>query len=89
MIDRVEHAAGLLGRGAEHDGRLSAVGADLDADAVAKVGDRRVVQRAAFVGGHEADDLRGEFEQVRGGGGRAVSVVLMTANLPLLVRYEL
>ena len=37
VVDGVQHAAGLLGRGAEHHRRLAAVGADLDADAVAEV----------------------------------------------------
>ncbi len=68
VIDGVEHAAGLLGGGAEHHRRLAAVGADLDADAVTQMAHRRVVERAALVGRHESGDLLGEPEQACGGG---------------------
>ena len=37
VVDGVEHAAALLRRGAEQQRRLAAVGADLDADAVAEI----------------------------------------------------
>ena len=67
VVDGVDHAAGLLGGRAEHDRRLAAVGADLDADAVAEIPDRGVVERAPLVGGHESDDLLGQGEQACGG----------------------
>ena len=86
VVDGVQHAAGLLGRGAEQHRRLAAVRADLDADAVAQVAHRRVVERAALVGGHEAGDLLGEREQAgRGAAAGRCRSVLMRANLPLLV----
>ena len=76
VVDGVEHAAGLLGGGAEHHRRLAAVGADLDADAVAEIAQRGVVERAALVGGHEAGDLIGECEQPAAGrAGVSVSLI--------------
>ena len=63
VVDGVEDAAALLCRGTEHQRRLAAVRADLDADAVAQITDRGVVERATLVGGHESGDLVGEGEQ--------------------------
>ena len=67
VVDGVDDATGLLGGGAQQHRRLAAVGADLDAGAVAEVADGRVVERAALVGRHESGDLLGEGEQPCGG----------------------
>ena len=59
VVDREQHAAGLLHRRAEQQGGLAAVGADLDANAAVEVPQRRVVQRVSLVGGHKALHLFG------------------------------
>jgi hypothetical protein len=63
VVDRVEHAGGLLGRGAQQQGGLAAVRADLDADAAVEVSQRGLVQRPALVGRHETLDLFGQRKQ--------------------------
>ncbi len=87
MVDGVDHRSRLLRGRAQHDGRLAAVGADLDPDTAAQVAHGGVVEGAALVGGHEAGDLLGEVRTgaaaSRGQGG--VSGAHGMHNLPLLV----
>ncbi len=78
VVDGVDHAAGLLrGRAEQHRG-LTAVRADFNADAVAQIPDGSVVERAAFVGGHESGDLLGE--------GEAVAAVVRSSLLSLFAQ---
>ena len=67
VVDGVDHAVARQRRRAEQHRRLAAVRADLHADAVVEVAQRRVVQRSALVGGHEAGDPLGQCEQSAGG----------------------
>lgn len=63
MVDRVEHTGGLHRRGAQHQGGLAAVGADLNTDAAVEVAQRSFVECAALVFGHETGHPLGEGEQ--------------------------
>ncbi len=63
VIDRVDHATGLLRRGAEQHRGFTAVRTDFDACAVTEILHGGVVERVSFVGGHESDDLLGEGEE--------------------------
>src|SRR4051794_34533260 len=56
VVDGEQHGAGGSGRGAQVDGRLAAVGADFEQRAEAGGASRLtgLVQRHAFVLGHEA-----------------------------------
>lgn len=63
VVDGVEHAATLASRGTQVDGRLAAVRADLEQRPVRGGLATRVVQRPAFVVGHEADRGTSRLEQ--------------------------
>src|SRR5262249_41513872 len=71
VVDREAHGAGLASGGAEVDGRLAAVGADLEQRADPSALQARVVQGEPLRVGHEA--LRGarDVEQARIHHGRA------------------
>ena len=66
VVDGVENAVTRMRRRTQQHRRLAAVCSDLHADAVVEVAQRRVVQGAALVSGHEADDLLGQCEQPAG-----------------------
>ena len=62
MVDRVEHAGGLLRRRTEQQGGFATVGSDFDTDAAVEVTERDVVECTSFVGGHEPLHLFGQRE---------------------------
>ena len=66
VVDGVEHAVTRLRRRTQQHRRFAAVRADLHADAVVEVAQRRVMQGLALVGGHEAGDPLGQCEQPAG-----------------------
>ena len=66
MVDRVEHAGGLLRGCAEQQGGFAAVGTDLDTDAAVEVPQRGVVKCAALIVRHETPNLLGKREQALG-----------------------
>lgn len=66
MVDRVEHAGGLLRRRAEQQRGFTALCSDLDTDAAVEVPHRGIVKRAPLVVRHETPHLLGRREQALG-----------------------
>ena len=66
VVDGVENTVAGMRRRTQQHRRLAAVRADLDGDTVVEVVQRRVMQGAAFIGGHEPGDPVSQVEQPAG-----------------------
>ena len=89
VVDGDQHGAGLPGGGSEVDGRLAAVGAHLEQRSEAGSGRHQpdLVQRQAFVVGHEALGRPGPGQQF--GIHRGVAAGLDPhAGAPVQLRWE-